>query len=216
MTAGHSTQPKQHSIPEEIGNSVTHGIGTLLSIAGLVLLVVQAVRFGNAWNVVSYSIFGSTMVLLYLTSTLYHGIQHPGVKALLKKFDHSAIFLLIAGTYTPFLLVSLRGDWGWSLFGIIWGLAICGIVFKFLFIEKFKILSVFLYIIMGWLVVIVFPKIIQNISTSSLTFLIIGGVSYTLGTIFYGWRKLPFAHVIWHFFVLGGTIMHFFAVLKIL
>lgn len=208
--------PNQSSIPEEISNGITHGIGALLSIAGLVLLVVQAARHGSAWHVVSYSIFGSTMILLYLASTLYHSIQHPGTKAVLKKFDHSAIFLLIAGTYTPFLLVSIRGGWGWSLFGIIWGLAISGIVFKFLLIEKFKILSVLVYIGMGWLVVLVFPKVIHSVSTLSLIFLIIGGVSYTLGTLFYVWKKLPFAHLIWHIFVLGGTIMHFFAVWKII
>jgi len=204
------------SISEEIVNGITHGIGVLLSIAGLVLLIVQAVRYGNAWHVVSYSIFGSTMVILYLASTLYHSIQHTKIKAFLKIIDHSAIFLLIAGSYTPFLLVSLRGPWGWTLFGIIWGLAIIGIIFKSIYIHRFRILSVFIYIAMGWLVVIAMPQIIHILNRNSLVFLIIGGFSYTLGTIFYAFQKIPFGHGVWHLFVLGGTITHFFAVYYIL
>lgn len=201
---------------EEIANSITHGIGALLSIAGLVLLVVQAARHGNAWHVVSYTIFGSTMILLYLASTLYHSIQHPKAKAFLNIIDHSAIFLLIAGTYTPFVLVSLRGGWGWTLFGIIWGLAIVGIVFKCVSFSRFKVLTVLPYIIMGWLVVIAMPQVIRQLNQTALIFLIIGGLSYTMGTIFYAWRKLPFGHAVWHLFVLGGTITHFFSVLNIL
>ncbi|MDO9549254.1 MAG: hemolysin III family protein [Candidatus Marinimicrobia bacterium] len=204
------------SISEEIANGITHGIGALLAIAGLVLLVVQAARHGNAWHVVSYSIFGSTMVLLYLSSTLYHSIQRSRVKAFLKIIDHSAIFLLIAGTYTPFLLVSLRGAWGWTLFGIIWGLAVTGIILKSIFIHRFRVVSVFIYIAMGWLIVIAMPQTIHNLNRTTLVFLLIGGVSYTLGTVFYLWKKLPFSHAIWHLFVLGGTITHFFAVLNIL
>jgi len=212
------TKPNIASAPvkEEVANGITHGIGLLLSIAGLVLLVVRAARYGNAWHIVSYSIFGSTMVLLYLASTTYHSVQNPRAKAFLKIIDHSAIFLLIAGTYTPFVLVALRGAWGWSLFGVIWGLAIMGIIFKSLFIHRFRMLSVFLYIAMGWLVVIAMPQIIQHLNRTALTFLIIGGLSYTLGTIFYAWKNLPFAHAVWHLFVLGGTITHFFAVLSIL
>ncbi|MFH1251812.1 MAG: hemolysin III family protein [bacterium] len=204
------------TISEEIANGITHGIGTLLAIAGLVLLVVQAASQGNAWHVISYSIFGSTMVLLYLSSTLYHSIQHTKIKVFLKIIDHSAIFLLIAGSYTPFLLVSLRGVWGWALFGIIWGLAITGIIFKSVYIHRFRILSVFIYIAMGWLVVIAMPQIIYILNRTSLIFLIVGGLSYTLGTVFYIFKNIPFGHAIWHLFVLGGTITHFFAVLNIL
>jgi len=202
------TFPRTENILEEIGNSITHGIGALLSIAGLVLLVIQAVRYGNAWHIVSYSVFGSTMVLLYLASTLYHSIQHPKAKAFLNIIDHSAIFLLIAGTYTPFVLVSLRGGWGWTLFGIIWGLAIIGIVFKCISLHRFRVLTVLPYIIMGWLVVIAMPQVVRHLNQTALIFLIIGGVSYTLGTIFYAWKKLPFGHTVWHLFVLGGVFLH--------
>jgi len=206
----------QASFSEEIANGITHGIGVLLSIAGLVILIVQAARYGTAWHVVSYTIFGSTMFILYLASTLYHSIKHQKAKIILRIIDHSAIFLLIAGTYTPFVLVALRSAWGWSLFGVIWGLAIMGIIFKSLFINRFRILSVFLYIAMGWLVVIAMPQIIQHLNRTALTFLIIGGLSYTLGTVFYALRRIPFSHTVWHLFVLGGTVMHFFAVLNIL
>ena len=206
----------QASFSEEIGNGITHGIGALLSVAGLVLLIIQAVRFGTAWHVVSYTIFGSTMFILYLSSTLYHSIQHQKAKIILRIIDHSAIFLLIAGTYTPFVLVTLRGAWGWSLFGIIWGLAITGIIFKCITIGRFRILSVFIYIAMGWLVVIAMPKIINALDRTSLVLLIAGGLSYTLGTVFYALRRIPFSHTVWHLFVLGGTVMHFFAVLNIL
>ena len=204
------------SVSEEIVNGATHGIGALLAIAGLVLLVVQAARHGDAWHIVSYSIFGSTMVILYLASTLYHSIQHIKIKAFFKTIDHSAIFLLIAGSYTPFLLVLLRGTWGWTLFGIIWGLAIIGIIFKSIFIHRFRVLSVFIYIAMGWLVVIAMPQIIHILNQTSLVFLIVGGLSYTLGTVFYIFKNIPFGHAIWHLFVLVGTITHFFAVLNIL
>jgi len=206
----------QASFSEEIANGITHGIGALLSVAGLVLLIIQAVRFGTAWHVVSYTIFGSTMFILYLSSTLYHSIQHQKAKIILRIIDHSAIFLLIAGTYTPFVLVTLRGAWGWSLFGIIWGLAITGIIFKCITIGRFRILSVFIYIAMGWLVVIAMPKIINALDRTSLVLLIAGGLSYTLGTVFYALRRIPFSHTVWHLFVLGGTVMHFFAVLNIL
>jgi len=206
----------QASFSEEIANGITHGIGVLLSIAGLVILIVQAARYGTAWHVVSYTIFGSTMFILYLSSTLYHSIQHQKAKIILRIIDHSAIFLLIAGTYTPFVLVTLRGAWGWSLFGIIWGLAITGIIFKCITIGRFRILSVFIYIAMGWLVVIAMPKIINALDRTSLVLLIAGGLSYTLGTVFYALRRIPFSHTVWHLFVLGGTVMHFFAVLNIL
>ncbi|RKY61042.1 MAG: hypothetical protein DRP96_04325, partial [Candidatus Neomarinimicrobiota bacterium] len=199
---------RQASFSEEIANGITHGIGVLLSIAGLVILIVQAARYGTAWHVVSYTIFGSTMFILYLASTLYHSIQHQKAKIILRIIDHSAIFLLIAGTYTPFVLVTLRGAWGWSLFGIIWGLAITGIIFKCITIGRFRILSVFIYIAMGWLVVIAMPKIINALDRTSLVLLIAGGLSYTLGTVFYALRRIPFSHTVWHLFVLGGTAMH--------
>jgi hemolysin III len=216
MVSNVSINSPEYTIGDEIANAIIHGFGTLLSIAGLVILIIRGALQGNAWHVVSFTVFGSTMILLYLASTLYHSIQNPRVKLFLRKLDHSAIYLLIAGTYTPFVLVSLRGGWGWSLFGVIWGLAILGIVTKFLFIQKIPRLTVVIYIFMGWLILIAGPQILRRLEPESLTFLIIGGIAYTLGTVFYAWRKLPFSHAIWHLFVLGGSICHFFAVLYIL
>ena len=204
---------KTYSLKEEIFNSVTHGVGTLLSIAGLVMLVVMASIKGNAWHITACSIYGASMVLLYLNSTLYHSLTPPKAKYVFKILDHSSIFILIAGTYTPFLLVNLRGAWGWSLFGVIWGLAITGIVFKSVFIHRFNILSTIIYLLMGWLVVIAIKPLLGALPFAGLMWLIGGGLFYSLGVIFYAWKKLPMSHGIWHLFVLGGTVCHFFAVL---
>jgi hemolysin III len=205
---------KQYTIGEEIANSITHGIGAVLSIAGLVLLIIFAAVNGNAWHIVSFSIFGSTLIFLYLASTLYHSLPNPTVKMIFKRIDHSAIYLLIAGTYTPFTLIHMRGVWGWTIFGIIWTLAIAGIILKIFTISRFKKLSLTLYIAMGWLCVIAFHEMITKIPTFSLTLLIIGGLIYTTGVVFYIWKKLPYGHAIWHLFVLGGSTLHFFAVLN--
>ncbi len=213
MSNNRELEGHRYSLGEEIANSITHGIGVLLSIVGLIVLIVFAIHHGNMWNIVSFSVFGSTLIILYLASTLYHGIPNPSAKRFLKILDHSAIFLLIAGTYTPFLLGSLRGAWGWSLFGIIWGLAIAGIAFKFVFIHKYQKISVGIYVFMGWLVVIAFKQILTHVPSVSLTFMIAGGLSYTIGVIFYASRKLPYNHAIWHLFVLSGSIFHFFSVL---
>lgn len=204
---------KPYTIGEEIANSITHGIGILVSIVGLVFLIISAVTQGNAWHVVSFSIFGSTMIFLYLASTLYHSLPNPAVKMIFKQIDHSAIFLLIAGTYTPFTLIHLRGAWGWTIFGIIWALAISGIILKIFTATRFKKLSLTLYILMGWLCVIAFKEMITKIPTLSLTLLMIGGFFYTTGVVFYIWKKLPYGHAIWHLFVLSGSAFHFFAVL---
>lgn len=204
---------RQYTTGEEIANSITHGIGTLLSIAGLILLIIIAARYGDAWHIVSFSIFGSTLIFLYLASTLYHSLPNPSAKMILKRIDHSAIFLLIAGTYTPFTLIHLRGAWGWSIFGIIWGLAIAGIALKIFFVSRFKKLSLILYLAMGWLCIIALKEMIHNIPSLSLTLLIIGGLLYTAGVAFYAWKKLPYGHAVWHLFVLGGSASHFFAVL---
>jgi hemolysin III len=202
-----------YTIGEEIANSVTHGIGAGLSVAGLTLLVALAAIYGDVWRVVSFSIYGSSLVLLYLASTLYHSIQHPKVKRVLRIFDHSAIYLLIAGTYTPFTLVSMRGPWGWTLFGIVWGLALMGIAFKTVFIGRYEKLATAAYVLMGWLVVAAFKEMLVTIPTGGVIWLVVGGVLYTLGVIFYAWQKLPYNHAIWHLFVLGGSICHFFAIL---
>ena len=201
------------SVGEEIFNSITHGIGTLLSVAALVILIVFAVFKGNVWHVVSFTIFGSTLVLLYLSSTLYHSFTKHKVKNLFARFDHAAIFLLIAGTYTPFVLTTLRGPLGWSLFGIIWGLAITGVVIRSIYLTRFRKFMVGIYLAMGWMFLIAIVPMINNLPGISIAFLLIGGACYSLGVIFYSWRRLKYGHGIWHLFVLAGSIMHFFSVL---
>lgn len=203
----------QPSKAEELANSITHGIGVLLSIAALTLLVVFASLKGDAWRIVSFSIYGACLVLLYTASTLYHAFQAEKVKHYFKIMDHASIYLLIAGTYTPFTLVLLRGGWGWSLFGIIWGLTLFGIVFKMFFINKFNMLSTIIYLLMGWLIIIAFKPAVDNIPLGGLYWLLAGGISYSAGVIFFVWHKLPYHHAIWHLFVLGGSICHFFAML---
>lgn len=201
------------TIGEEIFNSVTHGIGTLLSIAALVLLIVFAAIKGDAWHVVSFSIFGTTLVLLYLSSTLYHSFTKEKIKNLFARFDHAAIFLLIAGTYTPFLLTALRGTLGWTLFGIIWAVAIAGVVIRSIYLTRFRKLMVGLYLAMGWMFVVAIGPMMKNLPTISIVFLFLGGIMYSVGVIFYSWRNLKFGHGIWHLFVLAGSIMHFFSVI---
>lgn len=197
---------------DELVNALTHGIGVGLAIAGLVLLVVYGAVNGTAVHVVSGSIFGGTMVLLYLASTLYHSFPWPETKRIFKIIDHSSIYLLIAGTYTPFTLVTLDGAWGWTLFGIIWGLALAGVIFKTMFTGRFPRLSSLIYLGMGWLIVIAIKPLYDALAFWGLFWLFAGGLSYSFGVIFYSWKSLPFSHGIWHLFVLGGTICHFFAV----
>ncbi len=201
------------TIGEEIFNSITHGIGTLLSIAALVLLIVFAVGRGDVWHIVSFSIYGSTLVLLYLASTLYHSFTREKVKNLFARFDHAAIFLLIAGTYTPFLLTVIRGPLGWTLFGIIWGVAITGVVIRSIYLTRFRKFMVGLYLAMGWMFVAAVGPMIKNLSFISIMFLFLGGILYSAGVIFYVKRNLKYGHGIWHLFVLAGSIMHFFAVI---
>ncbi len=202
-----------YTIAEEIANTVTHGFGMLLSIAALAILVGFSSTNGDTWQIVSSSIFGATLVLLYGASTLYHGIPHPQSRDILQKLDHAAIYLLIAGTYTPFLLVSLRGAWGWSLFGVIWSIAIIGIVFEFINWKPFRRISLALYLGMGWIVIIAIEPMLENVASGGLLLLLLGGLSYSLGVIFYVWDKLSFNHAIWHLFVLTGSIFHFFSIL---
>lgn len=203
----------RYSLGEELAHSITHGIGAALSIAGLVLLVTLAAIRGDAWHVVACTIFGATLVLLYTASTLYHSITHPGAKKVLRVFDHAAIFLLIAGTYTPFTLVTLRGGWGWTLFVIVWGLALVGIIYKVTAKNRFRFLSVLLYLAMGWLVLIAIKPMVASMPRPGLVLLLAGGLCYTLGVIFYAWKRLPYGHAVWHLFVMAGSICHFFAVL---
>ncbi len=201
------------TIEEEIWNGITHGIGTGLSIAGLTTLVVLASIYGDSWRVVSFSIYGGSLVLLYLASTLYHSIQIPNVKQILRRFDHAAIYLLIAGTYTPFLLVSMRTRLGWILLGVVWGIALLGIVFRTIFFGRFETLATIGYVAMGWLIVVAFKEMLAAIPPGGIELIIAGGLSYTVGVIFYAWKKIPYNHAIWHLFVMGGSVCHYFAML---
>lgn len=202
------------TLDEEIANSVTHAIGVVLAALGLFFLLLFAVTSGDAWKIVSCSIYGTTLVVLYAASTLYHGFQRPRLKKILRIIDHSAIYLLIAGTYTPFTLVTLRGTWGWVLFGIIWGMAFCGIVFKFFWVDRFKIVSVLSYLLMGWLAVIAIKQLLVLIPIPGFLWIVAGGLFYTVGVLFYTHeQKWRYSHAIWHLFVLAGSICHYFAVL---
>ncbi|KEZ50607.1 MULTISPECIES: PAQR family membrane homeostasis protein TrhA [Metabacillus] len=203
----------EYSIKEEIANAITHGIGVLLSIPALVYLIIYAAKYGDAWHIVSFSIFGATMILLYLFSTLLHAIPHRKAKDVFEILDHSAIYLLIAGTYTPFLLVPLRGALGFTLLGIVWGLAIAGIVLKIFFVKRFIILSTLAYILMGWLIIIAIKPLYAYLSPEGFGLLLAGGLLYTIGAVFYVWRKIPYHHAIWHGFVLAGSAAMFFCVL---
>lgn len=201
---------------EELANTITHGIGLVLSIAGFVVLLVLAALRGSPRHIVSCAIYGATLVCLYAASTLYHGILSPRRKRALRVFDHCAIYLLIAGTYTPFLLVNLRGGWGWSLLGIVWGLAMAGIVFKFRFVDHFPFLSTVVYLLMGWLAVIALKPLLASVPAGGLLWLLAGGMLYTLGVVFYAWKRLPYNHLIWHLFVLAGSTCHYLAVLSVI
>lgn len=198
---------------EEIANSVSHGIGFIAALAAIPILVVSAAHRGNAGTIVGGAIFGTAMALLYLTSTLYHAAPPGRRKLLLRRLDHSAIFLLIAGTYTPFTLGALGGAWGWSLFGVIWGIAVVGILLKLLAGPGYPKLSLAMYVAMGWMVLIAARPLWQNVPGWGIALLVFGGLAYTLGVVFYLAPKRRYAHFIWHLFVLTGTTFHFFAVL---
>lgn len=203
----------RYSIAEEIANGITNGVGVVFSIAGLAILTAFASVFGEVWHIVSCSIYGATQIVMYAIATLYHSIPHPRAKEVLRLLDHSAIFLLIAGTYTPFALVNLRGPWGWSLLVVTWGLAIFGIVLQTRLLRRSRLVTAIPYVAMGWLVVIAIKPLIESVAPGGLVLLLSGGLAYTFGTIFYVWRRLPFHHAIWHGFVLAGSILHFFAIL---
>jgi len=201
-----------YSVKEEIVHSVTHGIGLLLSVLGLVTLLVYSGQYGDAWHVVSSSIYGATLIALYASSTLYHAITIPDLKRVLQKLDHAAIFLLIAGTYTPFTLVNLRGGWGWTLFGMVWSIAIAGMVMELIVSKRYQRVSIALYLGLGWLVMIAIEPMLASVASGGLLLLLAGGLFYSLGVIFYVWKTLLYHHAIWHLFVLAGSVCHFFAV----
>jgi len=204
--------PKQ-SMGEEIANSITHGTGVGLSIAALVILVVFAAKRSDAWKVTGFSIYGAMLILLYLASTLYHAFPQPGIKRFFRILDHSSICLLIAGTYTPVTIGMMRGAWGWTMFGLIWGFALIGINLQIFVMGKLKWMSTLMFVLMGLMVLIALRPLHRVSPPGFLTWLVIGGASYIFGIIFYTWKRLPYHHAIWHLFVLGGSVSHFFAML---
>ncbi|WML39279.1 hemolysin III family protein [Neobacillus sp. OS1-2] len=198
---------------EEVANSITHGIGAVLSISALVILIVFSSLYGTTWHVVSFTIFGVTMFILYLSSTMLHSLPKGKAKDIFEIFDHSSIYFFIAGTYTPFLVIVIKGSMGWSLFGIVWGLAMAGTVFKCFFVKKYLFTSTVLYVVMGWLIVLAWKPLVHNLSHEGMIYLFIGGALYTLGAIFYVWRGFRYHHAVWHLFVMAGSAVHFFCVL---
>jgi hemolysin III len=210
-----STAPKKpkpvrmYTVGEEIANAVTHGIGALLAIAGTVLLIVKA---QGALQVVSFSIYGTTMLMLYVSSTMYHSLTHMGAKRVFQVLDHSSIFLLIAGSYTPFMLVSVQGTLGWSIWGLNMAFAVAGIIIEAVARDRFHKVQLVIYVLMGWMCVLAMPQLLESIPRGGVVLLIVGGLCYTGGIVFYVWKKLPYSHPIWHLFVLAGTVTHYLAV----
>lgn len=207
------SQNKRYTLGEEIFNSVSHGTGGLLAIAGTAVLIVVAAIYSDAWGVVSSSVYGASLIILYTMSTLYHAITNDKAKKFFRIMDHDTIFFLIAGTYTPITLVPLRGPLGWVLFGIVWGAAILGIVFNSIDLEKFRKPSVVCYVAMGWVIVAAIKPMLEKVSPISLWFLLIGGLFYTVGIIFYAKKNIKFFHSVWHLFTIGGSVFHYFAIL---
>lgn len=203
---------RDYSAQEEKWNVITHGFGLLLAIVGLVLLIVQSSIHKDAWHIVSFSIYGTSLVVLYAASTFFHASKPGKLRKRLNIFDHASIFFLIAGTYTPFVLVTLRGNWGWSIFGVVWGLAIIGIILKLFYTGRFEKISTTIYLILGWIIIIAIKPLTNSFPTEGLFWLGLGGVSYSIGAGFFLWNKIPFNHAIFHVFVLIGSISHFFAV----
>lgn len=201
-----------YSDTEEKLNIWSHAFGILLSVIALILLIIKAVEQDNVWMMISFPIFGVSLILLYLASTLYHASKNPEKRFKLKVFDHAAIYVLIAGSYTPFTLVSLNGTTGWLIFTIVWILAFSGIILKLFFTGKFKILSTAMYVLMGWLIVFYFKDLSLNLHEKGVFYLVLGGVLYTIGAILYSIKKIKFNHAIFHFFVLGGSFCHFLSV----
>ncbi len=211
---GADRKPSAYPLGEEIANGVTHGVGAGLAVAALAVLVTLAARKGGAAHVVGSAVFGGTLVVLYTASTLYHAIPHAAVKRVLRVLDHSAIYLLIAGTYTPFMLVTLRGARGWTLLAVVWAAAVAGIALCSTVGRRAHLVSVALYLVMGWIAVVAFPALMVGLGPWGMVLVVGGGAAYTLGVVFYAWRRLPYHHAIWHVFVLAGSTLHFTAVLR--
>lgn len=200
------------NLRDEIASAVTHGLGAIAALAGGAVLITLAALYGDGWQLGTAIVFSVTLLLLYVASTLYHAIQHPMAKARLQVFDHCAIYLLIAGTYTPILLIGLRGPWGWGMFAAVWTIALFGVVFKLFFTGRFRLLSTGLYLAMGWLVVVAIEPLLKSVDAFTLGWLLAGGIFYTLGTYFYQRDSVRYFHAIWHLFVLAGSVCHFIAV----
>ena len=198
---------------DEVANTLTHGFGLVGSVLGFVILLLLAIVRGGTWQILGCAIYGATLVCLYAASKFYHGVSSPRAKRLLHVFDHCAIYLLIAGTYTPFLLVNLHGSWGWSLFAAIWSFAVAGILFKLWFTDRFPVLSVSAYVAMGWLGVIAARQVYAHVPLTGIVWIILGGAAYSIGVIFYACKKIPHHHVIWHLLVLTGSTCHYIAIL---
>lgn len=213
MSASQVAVAPRYTFGDEVASSVVHGIGIVLSMAGLALLVVLAARYGDARDVLASAVYGVTLVLLYTASTLYHAVPVPAAKPILRTLDHIAIYLLIAGTYTPFTLIALPGAWGWSLFGAVWTLAALGSALELGVLKRYRKLSVLLYVAMGWVGMVAFRPLMAHLQTGGMLLLIAGGLAYTLGVPFYLWRRLPYHHSVWHAFVLAGSVLHYLAVL---
>ncbi|SFD40612.1 hemolysin III [Lentibacillus persicus] len=202
---------------EEIANSITHGIGILFSLTALVILIVYSSLEGTAWHVVSFTIFGVTMLLMYTSSTLLHAFpEGTKIKDLFEIFDHSSIYFFIAGTYTPYMFTVVEGALGWTIFGIVWGIAIGGTIFKVFFVKRFRIASTLLYVLMGWLIVLAWIPLTEGLEPNGLAYLVIGGLAYTLGAVFYVWRGFKFHHAVWHVSVIAGSVLHFLSVMTLL
>jgi hemolysin III len=204
---------KDKNLIEEMASGITHGIGLVLSLVGLFALIILSVMRGNAWHIAGCTTFGITLVLLYAASTLYHTFHTPRLKRILKILDHTAIYLLIAGTYTPFTLVNLRGFWGWTLFSLVWGLSVFGILWKVFHVERFQIVSTLVYLAMGWVVLIAIRPVLSAVPLRGVVWLVAGGLFYTVGVLFFALKRLPYNHAIWHVFVMAGSICHYFAVM---
>lgn len=210
MGHGGATERKH----EELVNSLTHGLGLALCLAGVPLLIVLAALRGGARQIVGVSIYGACLLALYAASTLYHALPGPRAKRFFRFLDHSSIYLLIAGTYTPFTLAVLRGGWGWTLFGLVWGISALGILWKVFFLERLEAVSVALYVAMGWLAVIAIKPLFAALHTGGMLWILAGGLAYTGGLVFFGWKRVPYNHAIWHLFVMAGSLCHYLAVMR--
>jgi hemolysin III len=202
-----------YSFREEMLNSLTHGIGTGLAAVGMLLLVGLALLYGDVWQVVSFTIYGASLVFLYLASTLYHSARQPHLKQFYRLLDHTAVYIFIAGTYTPFLIIVMRGPVGWTFLAIVWAMALCGIAFKTLFIGRYENLATVGYLLMGWMCLLAIQQMMNTLSPWALFGILLGGILYTVGVLFFVWERIPYNHAIWHLFVMGGSAVHFLTVL---